>query len=46
MKTKQLLLSFMAVAALVSACRKDKEPGEEGQDQVKAVTVTEFLAAP
>ena len=46
MKTKHLLLSFLAVAALVSACRKDKEPGEEGQDQVQAVTVTEFLAAP
>ena len=46
MKTKHLLLSLLAVAALVSACRKDKEPGEEGQDQVQAVTVTEFLAAP
>ena len=30
MKTKHLLLSLLAVAALVSACRKDKEPGENG----------------
>ena len=45
MKTKHLLLSFLAIATLVSACRKDPEPQEEGQE-VQAVTVTEFLAAP
>ena len=45
MKTKHLLLAFLAVAALVSACRKDPEPQEEGRE-VQAVTVTEFLAAP
>ena len=45
MRTKHLLLAFLAVATLVSACRKDPEPQEEGQE-VQAVTVTEFLAAP
>ena len=42
MKTKQLLLSFMVMAALLSACRK--EPSSQGE--AKALTVAEFLAEP
>ena len=44
MKTKHLLLSLLAVAALVAACRKNEDPKEEGE--VQPVTVSEFLAAP